>query len=86
MQLADLPALASSFSLNMHGLLKLSNRLTACAVFAQLCCVELDEGSEPGARVHPFCSELAEKGDFLFVYGSVTEAVLVRSIEIATLS
>ncbi|KAL0038860.1 hypothetical protein WJX79_010968 [Trebouxia sp. C0005] len=33
-------------------------------------------GSEPGARVHPFCSELAEKGDFLFVYGSVTEAVL----------
>jgi len=72
MQLAQLPALASSLSLAMEHLPKLSNRLTACAVFAQLCYAELGDGSEQGALggpVHPgpypYCSNSAEKGNFL---------------------
>ncbi|KAL0030823.1 hypothetical protein WJX77_008253 [Trebouxia sp. C0004] len=82
MQLAELPALASSLSLAMEHLPKLSNRLTACAVFAQLCCAELGEGSGQGALggpVHPdpypYCSKSAEKGNFLTLYASITEAV-----------
>jgi hypothetical protein len=85
MLLARAPALASSFSLAMEHLPKLSNRLTACAVFAQLCCAELGEGSEQGALggpvhpdPHPFCSKSAENGSFLTLYASVTEAVEVR--------
>ena len=85
MQLAELPVLASSLSLAMEHLPKLSNRLTACAVFAQLCCAELGAGSEQGALggpahpdPHPYCSKSAEKGNFLTLYVSVTEAVEVR--------
>ncbi len=78
MRLAKTSELASAFSLAIECLPKLSNRLTACAVFAQLCCVELNEGSEQGAHVHPFCSEFAEKGDFLILHASLAEAVEVR--------
>ncbi len=85
MQLAELPVLASSLSLAMEHLPKLSNRLTACAVFAQLCCAELGEGSEQGLQrdpahqdPYPFCSKSAEKGNFLTLYASITEAVEVR--------
>ena len=78
MQLAELPELASSFSLAIKHLPKLSNRLTARAVFARLCCVELDDGSEQGAHLHLFCSKFAAKGDILNLYASVTEAVEVR--------
>ena len=85
MQLAELPALASSLSLAMEHLPKLSNRLTACAVFAQLCLAELGDGSEQGVLggpVHPgpypYCSKSAEKGNFLTLYASVNEAVQVR--------
>ena len=84
-QLAELPALASSLSLAMEHLPKLSSRLTACAVFAQLCCAELGDGSEQGGLggpVHPdpypYCSQSAEKGNFLTLYASVTEAMEVR--------
>ena len=84
-QLAELPALASSLSLAMKHLPKLSNRLTACAIFAQLCCAELGDGSEQGALggpghpdPYPYCSQSAEKGNFLTLYASVTEAVEVR--------
>ena len=85
MQLSQLPVLASSLSLAMEHLPKLSSRLTACAVFAQLCCAELGDGSEQGplgGPVHPdpypYCSQSAEKGNFLTLYASVTEAMEVR--------
>ncbi len=83
MQLAELPTLASAFTLAIEYLPKLSNRLTARAVFVQLCCVELDDGSEQGAHVYRFCSEVANKGTFLNLYASVIEAVEVRSKEFA---
>ena len=81
MQLAELPALASAFTLAIEYLPELSNRLTARAVFVQLCCVELDDGSELGTYVHRFCSKFAEKGNFLNLYESVTEAVEVRNFQ-----
>ena len=90
MLLAETSELASAFSLALECLPTLSDRLTACAVLAQLCCAELGAGSEQGALggpvhsdPHPFCSEFAVKGDFLIVYASVTEAVEVRSTEFA---
>jgi hypothetical protein len=92
MLLAKTSALASAFSLAIECLPTLSNRLTACAVFAQLCCAELGDGSEKGAPrasvhpdPHPFCSEFATKGDFLIVYASIEEAVKVRNTESARL-
>jgi len=81
MQLAELPALASAFTLAIEYLPELSNRLTARAVFVQLCCVELDDGSEQGTDVHRFCSEFAKKGNFLNLYASMTEAVEVRNLQ-----
>ncbi len=90
MLLATTSELAFAFSLAIECLPTLSDRLTACAVFAQLCCAELGAGSEQGGLggpvhpdPHPFCSKSAEKGDFLIVYLTVKEAVEVRSTESA---
>ncbi len=84
--LANTSELTSAFSLAIEYLPTLSDRLTACAVFAQLCCAELGAGSEQGTLggpvhpdPHPFCSKFAMMGDFLIVYAAVTEAVEVRN-------
>lgn len=91
--LATTPDLAFAFSLAIECLPTLSDRLTACAVFAQLCYAELGDGSEQGALggpvhpdPHPYCSKFAVKGDLLIVYATVKEAVEVRSTEFAKFS
>ena len=81
--LASSPALAEGLQAALRFMPKLGQRLTVCAVWANVCCAELDESKQSvavpvplGSAVcdllrmspHPHCSKSAEQGVFQTVH------------------